>query len=64
MKAEMIEMKTAIINIFSKVEENMNIMEREMKDTKRPKCNFQTRKKIIFDMKKTLGRINSRLDIA
>lgn len=32
-------MKTAIINIFyifTKVEENMNIMDREMEDTKSP----------------------------
>lgn len=38
--AEIIEMKTAIIfYIFRKVEKNMNIMEREMEDRKRPKWN-------------------------
>lgn len=39
MKAEMIKMKTAIINvfcIFTQVEENMNIMDKEMEDTKSP----------------------------
>lgn len=41
--AEMIDMKVAIINIFcifKKVEENINIMEREMEDAERPKWNF------------------------
>lgn len=43
MKVEMIEMKTAVINIFcifQEVEENMNITEREMEATKTPKWNF------------------------
>lgn len=43
MKAEMIEMKTAVINIFcilQEVKDNMNIMERVMEATKTPKWNF------------------------
>lgn len=66
MKAEMIEMKTVVINIFcifQEVEENMNIMEREMEATKTPKWNFQRCKKIISDMKNQLDRINIGLDI-